>query len=89
MRQRPSRTPFTCPVCGETLSAEAKSCPSCGACDRSGWSRDANYDGLDLPEWDAVGASDPQPPRDSWMLRYAWAVALLLLIAMASVLFRS
>ena len=26
------------------------SCPACGACERSGWSEDADADGLDLPE---------------------------------------
>ena len=44
-----SRDSFSCPVCGEDVPGGAKSCPECGACERSGWSADADYDGLDLP----------------------------------------
>jgi len=47
-----SREPFSCPVCGEEVPADAKSCPECGACDRSGWSEGAAIDGLNLPDED-------------------------------------
>jgi hypothetical protein len=43
------RAPFTCPVCGEEVPPNAKACPECGACDRSGWSGKHDEDGLDLP----------------------------------------
>ena len=39
---------FECPVCGEDVPAKAKACPSCGACEKSGWG-DTEGDGLDLP----------------------------------------
>jgi hypothetical protein len=42
---------FQCPVCGEDVPAKAKSCPHCGACEKSGWG-DTSADGLDLPEDD-------------------------------------
>ncbi|MEO8351357.1 MAG: hypothetical protein ABI680_06470, partial [Chthoniobacteraceae bacterium] len=45
------RSNFDCPVCGETVPAQAKACPACGACDKSGWSGDASG-GLDLPDDD-------------------------------------
>jgi hypothetical protein len=45
--------PFECPVCGEDVPANAKSCPGCGACDKSGWNEEATAsDGLDLPDED-------------------------------------
>jgi hypothetical protein len=41
-----ARGPFTCPVCGEEVPPNAKACPECGACDKSGWSADRHQDGL-------------------------------------------
>ena len=46
------RLSFACPVCGELVPRNAKSCPECGACEKSGWSADTAYDGLDLPDED-------------------------------------
>jgi hypothetical protein len=46
------RGEFDCPVCGETVPAGAKSCPECGACEKSGWSEDQRYDALNLPDED-------------------------------------
>ncbi len=43
---------FACPVCGEDVPRKAKSCPSCGACEKSGWSEDQYLDGLNLPDED-------------------------------------
>jgi hypothetical protein len=83
-----SREPFICPICGEDVPAGAKSCPECGACEKSGWSADADYDGLDFQEdyFDyerfseeefGEGAKKPTLPT-LWL-----AVAALLLIATA------
>ncbi len=89
MRPRPSRTPFTCPVCGVSLYANSKSCPGCGACERSGWSQDAAYDGLDLPDNDfdydrfltnEFGAK----PKKTFADHLWWIITLLILAAMAS-----
>lgn len=46
------RPPGQCPVCGEWVGKGAAACDSCGACPRSGWSGQADYDGLDLPDDD-------------------------------------
>jgi hypothetical protein len=45
-----TREPFSCPVCGEDVPAGARACPECGACEKSGWSDEAIYDGIDLPD---------------------------------------
>src|SRR4051812_21385480 len=46
------REPFTCPICGESVPGGAKSCSECGACEKSGWSGEADYDGVGLPDED-------------------------------------
>jgi hypothetical protein len=47
-----TRRSFICPVCGESVPGNSKSCPECGACEKTGWSADAASDGLDLPDDD-------------------------------------
>lgn len=90
MRARPSRTPFVCPVCGERLLATMKSCPQCGACERSGWSGDTGYDGLDLPgggdfDYDEFVANEfGKGPRKKGMTLLWWIVAILSLLAFAA-----
>jgi len=78
----PEGLSFTCPVCGMDVPRAAKSCPECGACEKSGWSEDARYDGLDLPEIDGDdGLSSPSGP--SLKDRLVWIIAVLVLIAFA------
>jgi len=73
---------FICPVCGTDVPRAAKSCPECGACDKSGWSEDARYDGLDLPE--IHGDQDLSSPSGTGLKdRAVWIIALLMLIAFA------
>jgi hypothetical protein len=40
----------TCPHCGADLPPKAKVCPQCGSDETTGWSEEARYDGLDLPD---------------------------------------
>ena len=84
-----ARQPFVCPACGEDVPANAKACPECGACEKSGWSEDAAYDGLDLPDEDfdyekftaeEFGGREPRS-RIAWLW---WIVAVLLLLAFAA-----
>jgi hypothetical protein len=42
--------PETCPNCGASVPARAKSCPECGACEESGWNEEAAGGNLDIPE---------------------------------------
>ena len=52
---------FICPNCGAEVPLRSLACPECGSDDRTGWSEDTLYDGLDLPDLDATGP----PPRIS------------------------
>lgn len=44
------KPPGYCPNCGDWVADEAESCETCGSCDKTGWSDDEEYGGLDLPE---------------------------------------
>lgn len=46
------RPPGQCPVCGEWVYRGAVACEECGACAKSGWKAETDYDGLDLPDTD-------------------------------------
>lgn len=80
--------PEICPNCGAEVPPKVKVCPECGADESTGWSEEARYDGLDLPDdrfdyEDFVkrefgGETRPAPPRGvSWPW---WAVALAVLV---------
>jgi hypothetical protein len=43
---------FRCPNCGADNPNEALICRYCGSDERTGWSENTMYDGLDLPGWD-------------------------------------
>jgi hypothetical protein len=86
---------FDCPVCGEDVPRKAKSCPSCGACEKSGWSEDHYLDGIDLPEEDYTtgrrlegGAEDGKSGGGVGRL-WVQVVAAILLIAMLWLVVRS
>ena len=79
--------PEVCPNCGAEVPRGAKACPECGSDESTGWSDDARYSNLDLPDdnfdyGDFVkrefgGDRQPALPRGiSW---FWWLVALLLL----------
>ena len=78
---------FNCPVCGEEVPNNAKSCPECGACDKSGWSGEPDVGGLGLPDEDFdyqkfVAEEFEGGQKKSSMQWVWWAVALLLVIAL-------
>ncbi|WP_221028937.1 zinc ribbon domain-containing protein [Actomonas aquatica] len=84
---RPLPPPPECANCGADIPPQAKSCPECGADERTGWRETDIYDGIDLPPeaWD----EEPSAPlRDTrrdvgglpW---YWWATGLFLLVAIA------
>lgn len=85
----PSATPFECPVCGAAVPRGAKSCPECGADERTGWDDErTRYDGLDLPEeafadeTDPARRSRPSAPNSlSWLW---WLVGLALIAILIS-----
>ena len=53
---------------------QALACPSCGADDETGWSEDAGYDGVDLPD-EAFG--DVATPRRGKALAVVLCVVVL------------
>ena len=82
-------SPDTCPTCGASVPAGAKSCPECGSDERTGWDEETTrYDGLDLP--DAAFEDDETPRRRAagqtpsifwWVV----AIGVLLVIAVVSI----
>jgi hypothetical protein len=77
--------PFECPVCGEDVPAGAKSCPECGACEKSGWSGDLSASELDLPKEDFdyekfVADEFSGGPRKGAAQWVWWVTALVLLL---------
>jgi hypothetical protein len=43
-------SPEVCPHCGAEIPPDARACPECGSDEKTGWSEQARYDGLDLPD---------------------------------------
>lgn len=79
--------PEICPHCGAEVPPRSTACPQCGSDDKTGWSEDARYEGLDLPDQnfnyeefvqDEFGGESPKPRGLNW---FWWVVALLLLVA--------
>jgi hypothetical protein len=84
--------PTVCPVCGADVPAGAKSCPDCGACEKTGWGDDAASDGLDLPdeEFDYerfVAEEFGNGPRKSGRRMLWTVVAIVVVIAFLLLLF--
>jgi hypothetical protein len=87
-------SPETCPHCGADLPPNGKACPECGSDEKTGWSEQARYDDLNLPDEDfdhadfvkREFAESPLKPRGiHWLW---WAVAILLAAGMIIFSFR-
>ncbi len=74
---------FTCPICGEEVPRRAKSCPGCGACEKSGWSENRYLDGVDLPGEDYGAGQLSNGTKSTTMQRFWLVVTVLILVAMA------
>ena len=77
---------FHCPVCGEEVPRNAKSCPECGACEKSGWGDDQYLDGLDLPDEDYTTGEALEPGsrrsgKPAGMSKFWVVVAAIVLVA--------
>lgn len=86
MRRHRHSKPDVCPQCGTEVPAEAAACPECGSDEQTGWSEQARYDSLDLPnqEFDyddfvarEFGPDQARSPRRGWV----WWVAIGLMLA--------
>ncbi|MEY4940480.1 MAG: hypothetical protein RIQ93_2215 [Verrucomicrobiota bacterium] len=85
MPERPP--PAECANCGAEVPRSARSCPQCGADDRTGWREQSPYDGLDLPEESSPDESAPGSHRDVNGLRWYWwcvGVALILFLGLGA-----
>jgi uncharacterized membrane protein YvbJ len=81
-------TPEVCPNCGAEIPPGAKACPECGSDGQTGWSEQARYDGLNLPDEnfdhdDFVKREfGPEPVRPRGIGWFWWAVAVLVVAAL-------
>jgi hypothetical protein len=80
------RPPDECANCGARIPRGAKSCPECGADERTGWRERSVYDDLDLPDeayTDDAAASPGRPPPDrrvNGIAWYWWCIGVAVLI---------
>jgi uncharacterized membrane protein YvbJ len=81
-----------CPNCGAEVPPKAKACPECGSDEQTGWSEQANYDNLDLPDEsfdydkfieNEFGGKKPIPRDIHW---FWWLVGVLVLGALIGLL---
>lgn len=86
MKRRGPAKPDFCPQCGGEVPENASACPECGSDEQTGWSEQARYDALDLPnqEFDygdfvarEFGAGRARSPHRAWV----WWVAVGLMLA--------
>ncbi len=77
---------FHCPHCHAEISVDAVACKNCGADDKTAWSSNTLYDGIDLPTTDdekVYGFKHTQLGKD---LKYL--VLVILLLAFLGVIFK-
>jgi uncharacterized membrane protein YvbJ len=82
------KAPEICPNCGAEVPPNAKACPECGSDENTGWSEQARYDSLDLPDdkfnYDdfverEFGWKKPVPRGQHW---FWWIIAVLIVVAL-------
>lgn len=86
-------TPEVCPNCGALVPRNAKSCPSCGSDEKTGWSDSAYASKLGIPEEnfdygrfveeEFGGRTKPRGVHWFW-----WLTALLLVVWLLFLLLR-
>jgi len=78
--------PEICPVCGAQVPPRARACPGCGADEKTGWSEQARYDSLDLPDENfdyqefvdrEFGGKNPVRRGGRW---FWWVAAIIVLL---------
>ncbi len=74
--------PEECANCGADIPRNARSCPECGADERTGWREQSIYDGIDLPD-DDEGAPHRSSRDVNGLVWYWWVVGLALLLLFA------
>jgi ribosomal protein L32 len=90
------RPPETCPNCGADVPRDARACPECGADEETGWSEQARYDELGLPDEEfnydefvknefGDGKPSPVPRSIHW---FWWLIAVGLIAGLGLLLLR-
>ena len=69
---------FVCPNCGAEVSLKALSCPECGSDEKTGWSEDTMYDGLDLPAFEETRDNSSKSLFQNKLLLYVVAIMTIL-----------
>ena len=69
---------FICPNCGAEVPVKALSCPECGSDEKTGWSEDTMYDGLDLPAFEETRDNSSKSLFQNKFLLYIVAIVTLL-----------
>jgi len=85
------RPPFECPVCGESVPRNAKACPDCGACDKSGWNADSASGELPDEDFDYdrfVADEFGGPRKTSRKEKFWWLASVIVLAAFAWLILR-
>ena len=77
---------YPCPHCGEPVPAKAKFCRECGSDASTGWSDEAEYGSLDLPEdmsdadYEAFLAQEFGSAPPPWKRHGLWGFAAIVVI---------
>jgi hypothetical protein len=87
-------SPETCPNCGAAVPCNARACPECGSCEETGWSTEAQSDGLGLPEENfdyseyvkREFGGEKSVPRG--ISRFWWVIAILVLALIIAAILR-
>ncbi len=69
---------FICPNCGAEVPIKSLSCPECGSDEKTGWSEDTMYDGLDLPAFEETRENTSKSLFQNKLLLYIVAIMTLL-----------
>jgi len=69
---------FICPNCGAEVPIKSLSCPECGSDEKTGWSEDTMYDGLDLPAFEETRGNSLKSLLQNKLLLYVVAIMTIL-----------
>ncbi|MFQ5686180.1 MAG: zinc-ribbon domain-containing protein [Candidatus Scalindua sp.] len=69
---------FICPNCGAEVTVKALSCPECGSDEKTGWSEDTMYDGLDLPAFEETRENSSKSMFQNKFLLYIVGIMTIL-----------
>ncbi len=69
---------FVCPNCGAEVPVKSLSCPECGSDEKTGWSEDTMYDGLDLPAFEETRDNSSKSLFQNKLLLYVVAIMTIL-----------